>query len=360
MAVIRRINSLRELLAESKVEALIVSNPANVRYLSDFSGSDALLVISGNSQALFTDSRYEATASEEVGPSIEVRISSSLLKNVAQWLRSKGFRKVGYEADSLTITTYKDLESILEENELVATSGLVERLRLYKDQTEVSSIQKAAEIVDQCFAHICGFIHPDVSEAEIAAELEYQMKTRGATQTSFGTIVASGKNSARPHAVPGQKKVRSGDLITIDMGAVVEGYCSDFTRTICIGQPTEEQEKIYGIVHSAQQKALAAIRPGIRGCDLDAIARTIISDAGYGAQFGHSLGHGVGLCIHEAPRISRTSTDILQPGMVITIEPGIYKEGWGGVRIEDLVLVTKEGHQNLTKSPNPNSLLCLN
>ena len=228
---------------------------------------------------------------------------------------------------------------------------MIEKLRMIKTDDEIRTIRRAAEIADEAFSHILTFIKPGVTELEVSNELEFFMRRLGASESSFDTIVASGKRSALPHGVATGKTIENGDMVTLDFGALYDGYVSDITRTVAVGEPTEELKKIYHIVLEAQMRACSALKPGMTGKEADAVARDYIKDHGYGEAFGHSTGHGIGLEVHEGPGLSFRSDTVLKPGMVVTVEPGIYVPGLGGVRIEDDVLITEDGCELLTSSP---------
>ncbi len=256
---------------------------------------------------------------------------------------------LGFENRDMSVSDYTRFSSELA-CPMAGMDDMVEKLREIKDDEELKAIRKAASIGDRAFEHILGFLKPGVSERDIALEMEYLMKREGASRLSFETIVASGKRSSLPHAQPTGKKLEVGDFVTLDFGCIYDGYCSDMTRTVVIGSADSEQKKIYSIVLEAQKEALAALKAGLTGVEVDKVARNMIEDAGYGQYFGHGLGHSLGLDIHENPRVSFTSDEVLMPDMVVTIEPGIYIPDFGGVRIEDLVRVTVEGYENFCVS----------
>jgi Xaa-Pro aminopeptidase len=235
--------------------------------------------------------------------------------------------------------------------ELVPVSGIVEQLRMIKDEAELAVMRDAAALADETFRHIAGFIRPGLRESEIALEMEIFMRAKGATSTSFETIVASGERSALPHGVASERIVSKDEFVKLDFGAYYKGYCSDLTRTLVVGKPTGKHREIYDIVLEAQLTALAGIKPGMTGSEADALARDVIARHGYGDRFGHGTGHGLGMEIHEAPRLSKTGDIVLQPGMTVTVEPGIYIPGFGGVRIEDDIVITENGNALLTSSP---------
>jgi Xaa-Pro aminopeptidase len=258
---------------------------------------------------------------------------------------------VGFESTHVTVDQHQQWAEAAEGFELVPTKGMVEQLRAIKDEGELALIRRAVELSDAAFAHIVQWLRPGVTEKAVAWELEVFMRTHGADDIAFDLIVGFGPNGAMAHAEPSDRPIQEGEPIVLDLGARVDGYCSDLTRTLCLGEPDEMLRRIHATVLEAQEAAEHAMRAGLKGRTVDAIARDLIEAAGYGKHFGHGLGHGVGLAIHESPRAGKTSEDVLQAGMVITVEPGIYIEGWGGVRIEDLVVVREQGIEALTTAP---------
>ena len=353
-----RIKNLTERLFENDINGLIVSKPENIYYLSGFSG-EGLAIITGQKNYIITDFRYiekaklEATAFEIV----ETRPGGSLFSLAYELVKELGLKNIGVESGSLTVKEYDELAAIFKNINLIKTEGFIEELRTIKDADEISFIKAAQQITDQAFEHILAFIKPGVRELDLVAELEYFMKKSGSKNTAFDTILISGPKTCLPHGVPAERKLQQNDFVTIDFGARFNGYCSDMTRTVIIGKPSEEQLAVYNTVLDAQMKALEVIKPGLKGKDVDSVARQYISQKGYGNYFGHGLGHGVGLEIHEAPRLSPKGEDVLLPGMVVTVEPGIYIENFGGVRIEDMVVLTENGCENLTHSQK--HLICL-
>jgi len=343
-----RLERCREAMAQRDISALLVTNIDNVRYLSGFSGSAGSCLITRSGAHFVTDGRYGIQARLEVKdfvvhidtaqPQIEL---NSLLKSVGT--------PIGYEADSLTVARLQHLQDATG-RQFEAASGLVEELRLLKDADEIATIRQAVRIVDETFAQVIGFIRAGRTEKEIALEIDMAMRRRGAEKAGFDTIVASGPHSAWPHAHPTDRILERGDFVTLDFGALYNGYNSDITRTVVVGAPSDRQRQVYAVVLEAQLKALDAIRPGLKGKDVDAAARDIIERAGYGNQFMHSLGHSLGRTVHDGPGFGRTVEQELAPGMVLTVEPGIYVEGWGGIRIEDDVMVTADGCEILTRS----------
>lgn len=343
-----RLARLRESLANEGLDALIVTKGPNLFYLSGFTGGEGLLVISREEALLLTDFRYIEQAEAEAPDFKVVRVAEKPQEILAGEINRLGAAKVGFEADDVSYRTYTTWKDILPLVVLIPTTGIVERLRFIKDPEEVAKIREAARIADEALKAVLPLLKPGVRESEIALELEIAMKRRGAEGLAFPTIVASGPRGSLPHGTASERMIAEGDLVTIDYGAVYQRYCSDATRTFAVGRPNEQQKEIHSIVLAAQEKALAAIRPGMTGVEADETARRLIADKGHAEHFGHGLGHGVGLEVHEGPRLGKTGTDALACGMVVTVEPGIYIPGWGGVRIEDLVLVTETGIENLT------------
>lgn len=348
-----RITRLRSRMDEPGVDALLITSRPNVRYLSGFTGSAGSLLMGKDLAVLLTDKRYTLRARNEA-PGFEILTPENPDDDILKTqIESRGLRKIGFEAHHVTV---KSLERWREKyNELgvewVPTNGVVENLRMVKDAEEIACIRAACGIADAAFQHIQLFLQPETVEIDVAMELEFFMRRQGARRPAFESVVASGENSAIPHAEVSERRFQPGDFVTLDFGAEVEGYCSDITRTVVIGRSTAEQRRIYETVLEAQMRAIEAIKPGAKGVDIDAIARQVITDAGYGDYFTHSLGHSLGLIVHDGEGFSQKSELVLEPGMVFTVEPGIYIEGFGGVRIEDDVLVTEEGAEVLTHSP---------
>lgn len=333
------------------IDAYLIMQPENRRYLSAFTGSAGFLLISNNHEILAADFRYWEQVRQQ-SPEWE------LFQQKGQWVESlqeivagHGWRTVALEAESITLQQKQKLEEQIPQVSWVSFAGKVEKLRSVKDEQELEAIAQAVALADLGFQHILGYIRPGISEREIALELEFYLRKNGAQGISFEFIVASGCRSSLPHGVASEKILQKGEFVTIDYGCVLNGYCSDTTRTIVLGHPNDEQKQVYGTVLEAQKFALDAVAPGKAGKDVDRLAREVIERAGYGDKFGHGLGHGVGLVVHENPRLSASSEDILEPGHVVTIEPGIYIPKWGGVRIEDMVIVTNDGCRNLTTAP---------
>ncbi len=351
----KRIATLLDQMKALNLDAMLVGSKANRMYLSGFTGSSALLYISEKRQVIITDFRYM----EQVG--IQCKHFESLnqgtlglIGSALKIAQEEGAKRIGFEGEHTVYSTY--LELVKNTGfEFVPTDKLVETARQIKDEEELKKLTEAERIGDLAFAGIVPFIEANwrngLTENEIALEIERIMRTNGATGTSFDTIVAGGAKSSLPHAVPGDVTLKEGDFVVMDFGCIYEGYCSDMTRTILIGEPTTKHLEIYNTVLKAQKAALEQIKPGMTGQEVDKVARDIITEAGYGDCFGHGLGHGVGIDIHESPRFSPAEKKVIEPGMVMTVEPGIYVPGFGGVRIEDMIFVTENGILNVTHSP---------
>jgi Xaa-Pro aminopeptidase len=347
-----RLNKLVDKLIDLELDAVIIRGEINRRYLSGFTGSNAYLYISKNTQKLLTDFRYIEQATKQCPEFIIIDyIEKGLENTLNNIIEEDGANKVGFEDTILTYKDYMDLEEGLKNIQLEPIGDIVEQIRMVKNKEELELIKKAASIGDMAFKHIIKYVKVGMTEKEIALELETFMKKKGADKLSFDTIVASGVNSSLPHAEPTDKEIEQGDFVTLDFGCIYKGYCSDMTRTFVIGKASEKQKEIYQTVLEAQEKALLAIKAGCIGKEIDKIARDIITEKGYGDNFGHGLGHSVGLYIHEEPRFSPRDENAFTKNMVVTVEPGIYVPEFGGVRIEDLVCVTDEGIINFTSSP---------
>jgi Xaa-Pro aminopeptidase len=343
---------LLDVLAARGLGALLVTQPANVRYLTGYVGSNGVAVIGTDGRALVTDSRYAVSATEQVQGAEVIIGKRDLLATVADSATSAAAGgPIGVEADDLTIARYERLREMLAGAETSTTRGIVEDLRQIKDADEVAAMREAAAVVDRALEAVVSAGLVGRAEREVAFALHGAMLAEGAQEPSFATIVASGPRGARPHHVPGPDPIPADTLVVIDMGAVVDGYCSDMTRTFGTGTPPPRLTEIYGVCLDAQEAAMAAAAPGMTGAELDAVARARIVAGGYGDAFGHGLGHGVGLVIHESPGVRPESGDALLAGMAITIEPGIYLEGEGGVRIEDLIVLWEDGSEVLSHSP---------
>ena len=358
---IKRLHKLRPVIAERGLDALLISQPENYRYLSGFTGSSGWLVISHSDAVLATDSRYTEQAKQETQGFEIIKIKGDLDGWLPQLTSNLGWHKLGFEADHICYANYHKLSEIIKVRqanlELIPTTGLVEHLRSIKEPAELGLIMKTVELTDAAFEHIKSVIRAGVTEREAAWEIEKFLRQNGSEGVPFEIIVASGPNSALPHAKPGERVIHSGEPVLIDMGARIGGYCSDFSRTLCLGKADKTLQEIYNAVQEAQLTAIDKIESGMTASAADKLARDVIEQAGYGDNFGHGLGHGVGIAIHEPPTLSSTSTDLLVDGMIFTIEPGIYIAEYGGVRIEDMVTLEKGRIRVLTKSYKGRRLL---
>ena len=346
---------ISELLKEKNVDAALVSSPANIRYISGFAGTDSYLYLARDRKVILTDSRYTLQA-EEAGKDCAVWTMNrerSYGVMLGELLREDGAGRVGFEENAMLYGTWNNFwkKSGFGPEHWVMLGDSLSELRVVKNEQELQWMEKAESIGDAAFSYILGELKAGVTELEIAAKLEYYMRSHGAEGTSFDTIVASGYHSAMPHAVPSEKKLEAGDFVTMDFGCKYHGYCSDMTRTVVVGKASKRQKEVYNVVLKAQLTALKGLRPGMTCKEGDKLARDVIAKAGYGEYFGHSLGHSVGLEIHEHPALSPKDGHVLQAGMVETVEPGIYIPDFGGVRIEDMVVLTENGVRNLTHSP---------
>jgi Xaa-Pro aminopeptidase len=348
-----RIEQLRARMAEQQLPAALIASSKNVGYLSGFSGSTAMLVVTADRALFITDSRYGIQAAAEC-PGCEIVVienSGEYLDALAAQTEKLGIDTLGVEAERVTLAQFDKFREKLPKLELKPAAQLVDPLRLVKDEHEMPAIRRACALVDAVFEKLLGLLRPGVVERHVAAALEYELMLQGSEGAPFSTIVASGPRSALPHGRASDRTLQPGDLVTIDYGARVDGYVSDITRTIVLGPASEKQREVHQTVLDAQAAGIRAIRAGAHGKDVDSAAREVIKERGYGDHFGHGLGHGIGLDVHDHMALSQKSELTLQAGMVVTVEPGIYIENWGGVRIEDDVLVTHDGCEVLTHVP---------
>lgn len=337
------VTTIRNALAKHGVESILITNAPNVRFVSNFSTpEDGVVIITPTRAVLLTDARYTVQAEEE--SSIEVIITREHDEHVANIAAGT---KLAVEAESITVARFTKLKNLFGAD-ITPLENLILPLRIVKTPTEIEYIRTAARIADEAFEKTVQMMKPGVSEVEVALFLEREMRLAGAEGTAFTTIVASGPRGAMPHGVASAKKLQSGELVTLDFGAVYNGYHSDMTRTVAIGEIGAEERRLFDAVLEAQIAAVAAIAPGVSGKEIDQVARDILASHELADAFVHGLGHGVGLQIHELPRLSPLSTDVLKPGMLVTVEPGVYIPGFTGLRIEDLVLVTEDGHEILS------------
>jgi Xaa-Pro aminopeptidase len=347
----KRINRIQEKLIKENLDAFLVTTLTNIRYLCGYSGSNGLLVIFPKKAFFLTDFRYHNQAEKEVFSAQLIKAERELYSDLIKvsGLARKNL-KLGFESKNLIQHNFERIKTILPQTLLVSTFDLVENISVIKDKEEIAKVKKATAITDKIFEKILPQLKPGVRECEIAAEIDYLNKIFGADGSSFEAIVASGYRGALPHGRASTKKMQKGELVTLDFGSLYQGYVSDLTRTVVIGKASPRQKKIYEIVLKAQKATIAKARANIKGKELDKIPRDIISKAGFGNYFGHATGHGIGLLVHDKPTVNSKSEDILKPGMIFTIEPGIYLPGWGGVRIEDDILMTSNGCEVLTKA----------
>lgn len=353
----QRIAGLRAQLAQEKVEGVIVSHLENLRYLSGFTGSNGLVIVTPGEALFLTDGRYTLQAAQEV-PGFERIIlpqGSNLAEAAGNQIKNLAAKRIAFEEAHLSVKAFETLKTAMPDAvQLIGKSDLVEALRQVKDADEIAAIRRAVALADACFDHLRQVTKPGVTERELAWEIEVFLRGRGAQRLAFESIVASGPHGALPHARPSERRLgESGgpEFVVFDYGAEVDGYCSDITRTLLVnGAPGPRHREVYAAVARAQQAALDAIRPGKKGREVDQVARDVLDAAGLGEHFTHSLGHSLGRVTHDGPAFSRSSELTLAPGMVLTVEPGVYIEGWGGVRIEDDIVVTETGCDILTQS----------
>lgn len=345
----QRLKRLREKMNTEKLDAMFVRYSSNLRYISGYSGSNGITYITADKAWFFTDFRYKTQSAAEVNNMhIVVPIGKDLIQAMKDTRCVKSGSKIGFEGDRLSYSEVEKLKDVFPDCTFVSKPLLMEELASVKEPIELDYLREAARITDLAFEKLIPVLKPGISEKMVDAKLSYIMKELGADKDSFDSIIASGVNGARPHHSPTDKLLEKGDLVTIDFGALYMGYHADITRTVCLGKADARQREIYDIVLKAQLMSLEAIRPGKTGKDIDTISRDYISSKGYGENYGHGLGHGLGLEIHAEPRLSQAYDKILLENQVVTVEPGIYIPGWSGVRIEDDVIITRDGIENLT------------
>lgn len=345
-----RLDRIRTKIGENGLDALFVSQAENRRYLSGFTGSSGYLFITQSDAVLATDFRYVEQARGQAPDFKICQTQGAISKWLNELISSYAVKRIGFDANDISYAAYRSITSALQKVELVPTEGLVESLRAVKDAEELAIMLKAIAVCDAAFEKVSAGMRAGMTEARVAWELEKAMRESGSGVLPFDIIVASGPNAARPHHQPADRPIAEGEPVIIDMGASIGGYTSDLSRTICLGKQDEKFGKIYDLVLGAQLTAIATLESGMTGDAADSLARTVIEQGGYGECFGHGLGHGVGLATHEMPRVGKESKDILTDGMVFTIEPGIYISEWGGVRIEDMVVLEKGRAKVLTKA----------
>ncbi|MDP7420613.1 MAG: aminopeptidase P family protein, partial [bacterium] len=346
-----RLSRLRKLLRSLKIgQNLLVSNLINIHYLSGFTGSNGYLIITPRHQELLTDFRYWEQAEEEAPDWTLIKANQSLIAELTFRIKKNRITTLVLEADTVTIALERLLKTRLPNVRMKPSMGMVEQLRMIKDAKEIEKVKKACSVADKALEEVSAVIKPGLREKDVANIIIQAIRNAGGEKESFDPIVASGPKGARPHALASERRLKTGEPVVVDFGAKVEGYCSDMTRTFHIGRPSNRFIKLYDIVLQAQQESIKAIKPGISCREIDTVARRIIGQAGYGNQFGHNLGHGVGLAVHEAPSFAPGNETRLAPGMILSVEPGIYIEEWGGIRIEDLIVVTEDGCEVLTQT----------
>ncbi|WP_226667584.1 M24 family metallopeptidase [Metabacillus litoralis] len=346
-----KLEKMRNRFKELSIDGLLITSNYNRRYMTGFTGTAGIAVISEDRAVFITDFRYTEQAAKEIDGFEIVQHTGSIVEEVAKVVEELGIKKLGFEQDHLTYQSYSLYHNALKNLEFIPVSGAVEKLRLIKSSAEIKILKEATEIADAAFKHILTFVKTGIKEIDVANELEFFMRKNGAVSSSFDIIVASGYRSALPHGVASNKEIEKGDFVTLDFGAYYKGYCSDITRTFAVGEPSDELKKIYATVLEAQLRGMNGIKPGMTGKEADALTRDYIKEQGYGEYFGHSTGHGLGMEVHEGPALSFKSDTILETGMVVTVEPGIYVAGLGGVRIEDDTVITETGNESLSHSP---------
>lgn len=344
-----KIQRLRSSFEKLGIDGMLITSTYNRRYMTNFTGSAGVVLISEEHAQFITDFRYIEQANAQCAGYEIVKHTGSIPDEVAEQVKKLGIKKLGFEQDYLTFSAFKTYEKAVQ-SELVPVSGEIEKLRLIKTDAEIKILKVAADIADAAFKHMVEYIRPGLTEMEVSNELEFFMRKAGAASSSFDTIVASGYRGALPHGVASDKVIEKGDMVTLDYGAYYKGYVSDITRTLAVGEPDIKLKEIYDIVLQAQMRGMDGIKPGMSGKEADALTRDYITEKGYGEYFGHSTGHGIGLEVHEGPSLASKSEIILEPGMVVTVEPGIYIPGLGGVRIEDDTLITNDHNETLTHS----------
>ena len=345
-----RLSRLRTLIDEHHLDGILIQKSENRFYFSGFSGSTGIALVTPAEAILLVDFRYVEQATGEAADFSVVRAERQLVDTLGRVVRERPIRRLGFEADTVSVKMHADIGRTVAPAELVAVET-VDRLRWVKDAEELARVRRAVELADAAFTYILSSLRPGAVERDVALEMEFFMRRAGADKEAFETIVASGPRSSLPHGRAADRVLERGDFVTLDFGSAYRHYMSDCTRTVVLGEASDRHRQIYEVVLAAQRAALAGIRPGITGREADALARDVIAAAGYGDAFGHSLGHGVGLAVHEGPTLSPREEARLAPGMVVTVEPGIYLAQWGGVRIEDLVVITDTGCVPLTQAP---------
>lgn len=345
-----RLTSLRNSFDDLKIDGLLITSEKNRRYMTGFTGTAGVVLITRTDAKFVTDFRYVEQAQKEIQNFDIIQHKGPLIEEVGTLVKDMGIQRLGFEQEHMTYAMYQNYKQKCD-TELVPVSGVIEKLRMIKTESELSILKEATKIADEAFEHICTFIRPGISELDVSNELEFFMRKKGAISSSFDIIVASGYRSALPHGVASEKIIEEGELVTLDFGAYYKGYCSDITRTVAVGEPSEKLKEIYATVLEAQLRGMKGTKAGMTGREADALTRDYIKEKGYGEYFGHSTGHGLGMDVHEGPSLSVKSETVLEKGMVVTVEPGIYIAGVGGVRIEDDIVITENGNESLSHSP---------
>ncbi|WP_025026212.1 M24 family metallopeptidase [Caldalkalibacillus mannanilyticus] len=347
----QRIEKLKGLFDQYQIDALLVTSDSNRRYMTGFTGTAGVALITMTESVFITDFRYVEQATNQIDGYTIVKHDGPISETIAAELKRLNIARLGFEQDHVPYSAFRVYKERFTDSELVPISGAVEPLRMVKEEEELQLIRQAVRIVDETYEHILKFIKVGMREWDVAMELEFYMRKLGATSSSFSIIVASGVRSALPHGVASEKVIEQGDFVTLDFGALYQGYCSDMTRTFAMGEPCDKLKEIYDVCLQAQLIGVQQMRAGMTGKEADALCRDYISAKGYGEYFGHSTGHAIGLEVHETPGLSVKVDRKLEPGMVVTVEPGIYLPGIGGVRIEDDIVITEDGNEILTQSP---------
>lgn len=356
----KRIKKLQTKLQKKNIEALLISQPENRHYLSGYTGGDhgigetsgLLLVPAKGKVHLLTDFRYKIQAERDIPWAVVDIYTKGAINLLTRLLPEIGITKLAFESHYTLFSSATTMSAAMKKKgiELVPLEGIIEKMREIKSKEEISIIRQSVRLNEEVFNNIYSRFSDFQNEIDVALAVEFTMRRKGAEGASFSTIVASGKNGAFPHAVPGKQAILKNKSLTLDMGLILNNYCSDMTRNFVVGKPTKKYIKLHRIVRNAQIAGIAAIKEGVKGCDVDSVARSVIEDAGYGKYFGHGLGHGVGLAVHEGPRLSPLNSKKLKAGMIVTVEPGIYLPGWGGIRLENMVVVQKDGCENLNEN----------
>jgi len=350
-ALLQRLRNVRDRISDSKADALLIVNPADIRYLTGFCGEDAWMAVTARTVVILSDTRFKEELDRDHAYARSIMRKKPLSEELAKIVKGQKIRKLAYQADYMTVTQRQAIVKQIGASKLKEVSGWLIKQRAIKDDGELKLIRKAINIQEEAFEQLRGQIKPGMTEKQVCAHLEFNMKSLGADGPSFPTIVGFGPNSSINHYSPGDAKLKKNQPILIDFGALYNGYRSDMTRVLVVGKFSRQMAEIYQVVADAQQAGIEAIAPGTALADVDKAARKVIKDAGYGKWFRHGLGHGIGLDVHEEPRLSGKADGELKPGQVVTVEPGVYLPGVGGVRLENDILVTKNGHRDLSGLP---------